>query len=83
MKMNRVQVNVKELAALIEKGQKLQSNAKNGKIFLEFSGRGPNPLWMKDLAKLRGVENYKVDRKLRNRLGNTRFKRSVQDDAQA
>lgn len=82
MKEKRVEVNVKELTTLIKNGQKLQSSVRQGKVYLEFSGRGPTPLWMNDLAKMRGVEDQ-ANRRLRNRLGKTRILPSRTKDSHA
>lgn len=68
MKSFAVELKAREFNKMLTNGTVVPVVAKGGHIYAEVSGRGPTPIWMKDLAKMRGIKDTNPVR-LRERIG--------------
>lgn len=68
MTVKQVELSLREFNKIVKSGKVLRTSTKNGQIFAEFNTRGANPLWMKELAKMRGVKQANESVRLRDRI---------------
>lgn len=68
MTVKQVELTIREFNKIVKSGKVLRTSSKNGQIFAEFNTRGANPLWMKELAKMRRVKEADNSARLRERI---------------